>query len=118
VILHYLRLAVLPDRLCFDHWWPVAQAWREIAIPGVIVISLLVGSLLALRFRPAVGFLGLAFFLILAPTSSIIPIFDLCVEHRMYLPLAVVVTLFVFGFLEGVRRILPDQRHDRRFAPA
>ena len=34
------------------------------------------------------GFLGLSFFFILAPTSSIIPIADLAVEHRMYLPLA------------------------------
>ena len=38
--------------------------------------------------RPALGFLGAWFFLILAPTSSFIPIEDAAFEHRMYLPLA------------------------------
>ncbi len=33
----------------------------------------------------------------LAPTSSIVPIVDLAFEHRMYLPLAAVVTLVCFG---------------------
>ncbi len=42
-----------------------------------------------------IGFLGIAFFLILAPTSSFVPIQDLCFEHRMYLPLACVVTACV-----------------------
>ena len=40
--------------------------------------------------RPALGFLGGAFFLILAPTPSVVPIVDLAFEHRMYLPLAAV----------------------------
>ena len=45
-----------------------------------------------MRFRPAgLGIPGGAFFLILAPTSSVIPIVDLAFEHRMYLPLAPVV---------------------------
>ena len=41
------------------------------------------------------GFLGAWFFLILAPTSSFMPIRDLAFEHRMYLPLAAVIALAV-----------------------
>jgi Flp pilus assembly protein TadD len=42
------------------------------------------------------------FFVILAPTSSIMPIADLAFEHRMYLPLAAVVTAAVAGGHEGL----------------
>jgi len=54
-------------------------------------------TLWALVRRPAVGFLGAWFFLILAPTSSVMPIADLAFEHRMYLPLAAVVALCIIG---------------------
>src|SRR5581483_1773468 len=48
--------------------------------------------------RPALGFLGASFFLLLAPSSSLVPLVTQTVaEHRMYLPLAVVVTLAVLG---------------------
>ena len=46
---------------------------------------------LALVKRPAWGFLGAWFFVILAPTSSIMPIQDVAFEHRMYLSLAAMV---------------------------
>ncbi len=42
------------------------------------------------------------FFLILAPTSSIIPIQDLAVEHRMYLPLAALTTLAIVAGYGGL----------------
>jgi len=47
--------------------------------------------------KPWLGFLGLWFFLILAPTSSFIPIKDTLFEHRMYLPTAAVAVLVVVG---------------------
>jgi tetratricopeptide (TPR) repeat protein len=98
VILHYLRLAFWPDRLCLDYQWPVARTPWEIIVPGAVIASLLLASLAALRYWPKIGFLGLTFFVILAPTSSIMPIRDLAVEHRMYLPLAPLTALFVLGF--------------------
>jgi tetratricopeptide (TPR) repeat protein len=54
-------------------------------------------SLWAMERHPRTGFLALSFFLILAPTSSIMPIKDLAFEHRMYLPLAALATLAVFA---------------------
>ena len=91
MILHYLRLAFWPGGLCLDYGWPVARTAGEI-VPGAIVVGgLLAATVWALVRRPMWGFLGAWFFLMLAPTSSILPIEDLAFEHRMYLPLAAVV---------------------------
>lgn len=95
VILHYLRLAVWPYPLNFDYYWPVATTVRELA-PGLAIIGGLLGlTLWSLVKRPMLGFLSLSFFFILAPTSSVMPILDLAVEHRMYLPLAPLIVLLV-----------------------
>lgn len=97
VLLHYLRLAILPYPLCLDHAWPVVSSWADAALPGVIVAALLASCVWGWRRRPALGFVGLFFFLVLAPTSSFIPIRDVMFEHRMYLPLASVLLLVVLG---------------------
>ncbi|MEL6897136.1 MAG: hypothetical protein AAFP90_13605, partial [Planctomycetota bacterium] len=58
--------------------------------------------------RQAAGFFGwgtLAFFFILAPTSSLVPIADLAFEHRMYLPLTLVVCGGVFASAFVIRRL-------------
>ncbi|MGD0090514.1 MAG: tetratricopeptide repeat protein [Planctomycetota bacterium] len=88
VLLHYLRLAFWPDRLCLDYGWPKAESVGEIVLPGVPLFLLLAAAIWALWRAPAWGFLGAWFFLILAPTSSVMPIQDLAFEHRMYLSLA------------------------------
>jgi len=95
VILHYLRLAFWPSPLCVDYGWPVATAWWEIWPPGLLIAALTAASLWLLWRRSALGLLGIAFLLILAPTSSFIPIRDLAFEHRMYLPLVAVVIVAV-----------------------
>ncbi|MFQ5429040.1 MAG: tetratricopeptide repeat protein [Phycisphaerae bacterium] len=93
VILHYLRLSVWPHRLCLDYLWPVARSAGDY-VPQLLVLAGLFGlSAWAFVRRSAAGFLGVSFFLILAPTSSFVPIQDIAFEHRMYLPLAVVVIL-------------------------
>lgn len=101
VILHYLQLAVFPGELCFDYEWPAARSATAIAPPLLLVAGLLAASLWALWKHPPIGFAGLSFFLILAPTSSIFPIRDLAVEHRMYLPLVCVIVLGVFAAWRG-----------------
>ena len=96
VLLHYLQLSFWPRSLCLDYCWPVAS-WPEAIGPGLVVLLLLGLTLLALWRWPRLGFLGAWFFVILAPTSSILPINDLAFEHRMYLSLAAVVLLAVLG---------------------
>ncbi len=95
VLVHYLRLAFWPHPLCLDYDWPVASTTGAIVLPGALIVVLLGGTLWALAHKPWLGFAGAWFFLILAPTSSFIPIKDLAFEHRMYLSLAAVIVVTV-----------------------
>jgi tetratricopeptide (TPR) repeat protein len=97
VILHYVRMSFWPRPLVLDYGWPVARSLGEI-LPGAVVVGgLAAASVHALVRRPKWGFLGAWFFLILAPTSSIMPIADVAFIHRMYLPLAAIVVAVVIG---------------------
>ncbi len=103
VLLHYVRLAFWPYPQSLDYQgWPVAHTLADCLLPGSVVVAAMLGTLWALWRRPWLGFLGACFFLILAPTSSIIPIVDVAFEHRMYLPLAPLVVLAVLGGWEGL----------------
>ncbi len=97
VIAHYLRLSLWPAGLCLDYAWPVADTAAKIVPPLVLIAALLALTVWSIFRWPAWSFLGAWFFLILAPTSSIVPIVDLAFEHRMYLPLAAVLTGVVIG---------------------
>jgi len=127
VIVHYLALAFWPSGLCLDYGWPVAKSASGI-LPGAIILAgLLAVTAWALLRRPACrgpaagrswGFLGAWFFLVLAPTSSFMPIRDLASEHRMYLPLAAVVAASVVAAYRAggqmVRRLAPATGAQRR----
>ena len=118
VILHYLRLAFWPEPLCLDYgWgfgWALAQRPADV-LPGLLSVSgLLTATAWALWRKPALGFLGVWFFLILAPTSSFYSTSDLIVEHRMYLSLAAVVATVVIGvFALGNRLFSKRQKLGR-----
>src|SRR5690606_22280303 len=92
VLLHYLRLVVLPIGQTFDYDWPLARTPFAL---GVLVPLVLVGALVTLAWRqrrtwPLFAFTVAWMLLILAPTSSVMPIADLAVERRMYLPLTMI----------------------------
>jgi tetratricopeptide (TPR) repeat protein len=97
VILYYLRLSLWPSPLSMNHAWSIASTWTSILPPAAVVLALLVATAWAWRTNPAWGFLGAWFFLILAVSSSFIPLVDLVYEHRMYLSLAAVASLVVLG---------------------
>ncbi len=95
VIVRYLRLAVLPTNQCLDYAWHTeTDVWRILS-RAAIVLALLAATIYQLCKNTAAGFCGAWFFVILAPTSSIMPIGDLAVEHRMYLSLAALTVLAV-----------------------
>jgi tetratricopeptide (TPR) repeat protein len=107
VILHYLRLAVFPSSLVLDYDWPPFASWTEVAGPLAIVAGLLVATVVGLLRGRAEAFAGAWFFLILAPTSSALPIItEVAAEHRMYLPIAAILSLIVLG-LFGFGRSVP-----------
>jgi len=112
VLLHYLRLAFYPVGLCLDYLWPEAQSRREF-LPGALAIGLLLLATVWAWFRrPTWSFPCIWFFVILAPTSSFVPLENLAFEHRLYLPLAAIAALVVVaGYLAGkaVLRRLADE---------
>ncbi|MGD0651499.1 MAG: tetratricopeptide repeat protein [Verrucomicrobiia bacterium] len=109
VIVHYLRLSVWPHPLCFDYAWPIARTPVSVVPPAALIVILLFTTVWLWKRMPPLGFLGMWFFLILAPSSSVIPIADVALEHRMYLPLAAVVALGVMG----IHALVGQSRHGR-----
>ena len=105
VICRYLRLAVWPSGLCLDWYWQPADTLWRIVPPTLVIFALLALVAWSIVWLPVVGFLLGSFFLILAPTSSILPIIDLAFEHRMYLPLAPLTVLAVLAGREALRRL-------------
>ncbi len=94
----YLALSVWPRPLVFDYGTVWIHRAGEVLPSAAFVLLLAGGTVWALRCRPVLGFLGCWFFLILAPTSSVVPgTTQMIVEHRMYLPLAAVLTALVLG---------------------
>ena len=108
VVTDYLRLALWPHPLVFDYGSEtlVTDPWAA-APYALIVAAMLIAVVVAWRRSPMAGFLGGWFFLILAPTSTVVPIADQpMAESRMYLPLAAVVVLVtLLSYALGQRRV-------------
>jgi len=104
VVTNYLKLACWPYPLVFDYGVEIMATGPWAVAPYALVMAaVLVGVAIAWRKSPMAGFIGVWFFLILAPTSTVVPISEQpMAESRMYLPLAAVVLLvtllsYVFG---------------------
>ena len=104
-VMRYLRLAIWPHPLVFDYGMGMA-AVSAVTLSCMLLIGLLVaGAGLALWKRPALGFVGAAIFILLAPASSVVPVvMQPVAEHRMYLPLAGVIVLAVMGLHAALGR--------------
>ena len=104
-ITHYLRLCFWPHPLIFDYGTALALPSLRLLASAAVVVGLVATTAAALVGRPAVGFVGAAFFLILAPSSSVVPVAtQTMAEHRMYLPLIPVVVLTALGFYQWLGR--------------
>jgi protein O-mannosyl-transferase len=99
VIGRYVWLTVWPHALVTDYGVPrPAVDVVEAAVPGVALVALGLLTLFALRRHRTLAFLGVWFFVTLAPTSSFVPIAtEVGAERRMYLPLMALVVLAVIG---------------------
>jgi Flp pilus assembly protein TadD len=114
-IVHYLHLCFWPHPLVMDYGTSVASGAGQIVPYAAIIVALLVATCVGWFKRPTVGFLGVWFFAILAPSSSVVPLVTQTVaEKRMYLPLAAVVALVgLAGFTILSRANTPQGRADR-----
>ena len=129
VLLYYYALLILPMDQNIDYDFPVSRGLFErprprpgtrlvIPLPPPIVSLAVHAGLLGLaaflfilslrRAAPRAGcisFFIIWFYLVLAPTSSFVPIVDVIFEHRLYLAslaYAVILTLLVEKILLGV----------------
>jgi tetratricopeptide (TPR) repeat protein len=104
-VARYLRLAFAPRALVFDYGNSVITSAAAIVPAALLLAALLAATLVALRRARALGFLGASFFLLLAPSSSILPVATQTIaEHRMYLPLAAIAVLVALGLHVCLRR--------------
>jgi tetratricopeptide (TPR) repeat protein len=86
---HYARLAVWPEPLLIDYGWWRPAGLPEWLVPGLALLALFAASFVAVVRGKPLGFAGAWWFLVLAPSSSVLPIAtQLAAEHRAYLPLA------------------------------
>ncbi len=112
VISFYLQAAIWPDGLAIFHDFSIPLSWQAVLRQTLVIVSLLLVTLLLLlgagrwrNLRPW-GLAGALFFLVLAPSSSIVPIAtEPAAERRMYLPLIAIVTVVVLLVFILLRRL-------------
>ncbi len=104
-IVRYLALAVWPHALVFDYGTNTAAGFGEVWPQAILIVALVGATVVALFRRPLGGFLGAWFLLILAPSSSLVPIASQTMaEHRMYLSLAALIAALVVGLYAWLGR--------------
>jgi tetratricopeptide (TPR) repeat protein len=114
VILEYLRLVFWPHPLVVDYGYPRTLSVTEVAPYAVALALLVAGSVVLLVRWPKIGFAAAWMFIILAPTSSFVPIVtEVGAERRMYLPLAGPIVLIVAGAYLLIRRLGRDEKARR-----
>ncbi|MFL2947667.1 MAG: tetratricopeptide repeat protein [Nitrospinales bacterium] len=107
IVFYYLKLFLFPINLSVDSGMPFSSITED---PFIILAILIIFGILiaAIKSRNIWLLVGTAwFFITLAPTSSFIPLNDLAVEHRTYLPMTLGVCMAV-GW--GISRLYPIWR--------
>ena len=110
MIAHYLRLVFWPVPLVLDYGW--AKTPLTTVLPQALLLTMMfVATVVGLVRRWPAAFPAAIFFLVLAPSSSVLPVAtEVAAEHRMYLPLAAVIATIVVGICVFVRRRVPRAR--------
>ena len=99
MIARYLWLSIWPRDLVVYYGWPRPMSLADVVPQAAVVLSLLALTVVAVRRCPRLGYLGVMFFLTLAPTSSILPIAtEVGAERRMYLALIPLAALAVIAY--------------------
>lgn len=105
-IAHYLRLAFWPSPLVFCYARTPGHPGGWLAVDIAVVAGVVAVAALGLRRRTPLGFLASAFLIVLAPSSSVVPVAtETIAEHRMYLPLAAVVAAAAWAAARAIGRL-------------
>lgn len=107
VLTLYLRLAAWPQPLVLDYTgWPLDPPFVHIWPFAMLILLLLAITAYGLKQKWPAAYVGAWFFLILAPTSSLLPLpTEVATERRMYLPLMGLVALVVLGIYRLLNRV-------------
>jgi Tfp pilus assembly protein PilF len=85
----YLSLVAWPDSLSVTYNWPVDGAISQYWLPDLGICALVLATLYLSWRGSRAALPGWFFFLLLAPSSSFVPVIsEVVAERRMYLPLA------------------------------
>lgn len=100
----YARLSFWPHPLVADYGFalaPLRAVWPE----AILVVAAAGVTVFGLRRNRRWAFAAATFFILLAPSSSLLPLTTQTIaEHRMYLPLAAVIGLCACGSTMLLRR--------------
>ncbi|MHB8876291.1 MAG: tetratricopeptide repeat protein [Myxococcaceae bacterium] len=115
VVATYLRLALWPSGQTLDYDFPLSQSFFEPATFAsfVVLLGLLVAAYWLRRRERLASFGILWFFLLLAPTSSVVPVLDVIFEHRAYLAtwgIVAAAVMLLHSALAGARFLSPRTR--------
>jgi len=103
-IVTYLRLFIIPAGQNIDYDIPISHSLGDYFswLCLLIILALTAAAWIYRRKFPLAAFGFFLFLILLAPTSSIVPIRDVLVERRMYLPIFAL-SLCVIDFLRNRR---------------
>jgi tetratricopeptide (TPR) repeat protein len=105
VIVHYLRLVVVPWPLALDYaGWPQAQRILDVWPSALLVAALAAVTIYGVVRRQSWSVAAASVFLLLAPSSSVLPLpTEIAAERRMYAPLAAIIALMVVSVFALLR---------------
>jgi len=102
IIFYYLKLFFVPINLNVDIGFPFTTFLTD---PRIFVAILTIGAIIFLAWKTENFWIRggvLWFFITLVPTSTIVPLNDLAVEHRMYLPMTLGLCLAASGAIRKI----------------
>lgn len=93
IVFYYLKLFLFPFNLNVDNGFAFSSPMTDFTIifSGLVLLTIILAVLKWKNVWIITG--AIWFFITLAPTSSFIPLNDLAVEHRMYLPMSLGLSL-------------------------
>ena len=108
VVYTYLRLLIFPYPQSLEYDFPPASTLIDptvlVGLGGLVLMGY---ALWRLCRHPAyrwAGLTGVAFWILLAPTSSLIPSYDFAFEHRLYMPMLAFAPFAAFWVARVPRR--------------
>ena len=104
IVFYYLTKFIFPFNLNVDIGFPFTEFSTDWKILFSVLLIICI-TLVIIKWGNLWIKLGLAWFLLsIAPTSSIIPLNDLAVEHRMYLPMSLGLCLITGWFISRSKK--------------